>query len=122
MTLYHYCCEHSRKAIGTRGMLRPNRLPFGPYNVLWLTPQAIPDRKGLGLTSSILNCDRLDYRYRVQTDAALLYHEWADRVRLSSYIRAALEGVDGARPELWYVSLTSQLGILDRSYQKAQTA
>jgi hypothetical protein len=114
--LYHYTCHHTRKAMGTRGMLRPSPTFWGP-SVLWLTPQATPDRQGLGLTSMLLNCDRLDYRYVVEARDAEPWLESQLRIEAGLDAILALEvGADGARPETWWVLTHSVLGVLDRSY------
>ena len=59
--VYHYCCKHAAQRITRAGFLRPSG--FNGYDVLWVTDQAIPDRMGLGLTSGMLKCDRLEFQY-----------------------------------------------------------
>ena len=117
MTLYHYTCAHGRKAIGRRGMLRPNAHPvLAGRRLLWLTDQDNPQRDALGLTSHILSCDRLAYRYRVEVTArdVVPWDVW--KQSLSHTYISALEAVPGAEPSLWFVSETSLLGELDRHY------
>lgn len=116
MKLYHYTCGHVRPAIGTRGMLRPNPHPLLGVSVLWLTDQTVPDRQGLGLTSKTLNCDRLEYRYIVDTEDAVRWNDYAATLSLRG--RMILESVFGARPDTWWVLDHSVLGVLDRDYRK----
>lgn len=60
-TLYHYTCMHSAYSIKLDGFtLRP-----GLDGYLWLTDLDIPDRRGLGLTSYMLKCDRTQFRFAV---------------------------------------------------------
>lgn len=118
MKLYHYTCGHTLKVVGRRGMLRPSPTFWGGTPLLWLTPQFEPDRVGLGLTSQILACDRLDYRYLVEDDA----EPWLESaIRLAAPLAAiaALEHIEGARPDTWFVRSASTLGVLDRRYGRA---
>lgn len=116
--LYHYCCSCSARQITRRGFLRPyGRALFG-QDLVWLTDQAVPDREGLGLTSNILSCDRLEHQYVVDVDAADV-EPW-----LTSDIRRRLsldldfhEFEDGRAPETWWISTQHVLGIRNRSYQ-----
>jgi hypothetical protein len=117
MKLYHYTCSHTRPKVGTRGMLRPNPHPWLGKSLLWLTDQETPDRDGLGLTSRTLACDRLEFRYIVDTNDAKPWNEFATSIAQRG--RMILEGVPGAKPQTWWVCETSQLGILDREYRKA---
>lgn len=122
-TLYHYTCEHGRRGLGTRGMLRPNPQPvLGGRPLIWLTDQSEPEREALGLTSRMLACDRLQFRYRVEADRAQRYLDWAARVSLPFSWRAELEAIHGVRPETWFVLESSALAILDRGYSKAVSA
>jgi hypothetical protein len=59
--LYHYTCRHSAYSIELdKFTLRP-----GLDGLLWLTDLDAPDRRGLGLTSHILDCDRTRFRFAV---------------------------------------------------------
>lgn len=115
MRLYHYTCDHGLKAVGRRGMLRPQPSMFTVKRLLWLTDQAVPNRCGLGLTSQILDCDRLSYRYLVDTEDAIPWSQFRFTMPLEMLI--ALEHVEGAQPETWFVHETAVLGVLDREYQ-----
>lgn len=85
--LYHYCCQHSARAITRRGMLTPHGRDFFGVDLVWLTTEQVPDREGLGLTSHLtgLSCDRLEYQYIVDAPIADV-EPW-----LSSDIRAKLQ-------------------------------
>ena len=62
----------------------------------------------------MLNCDRLEYRYIVDTDDAVHWRDFAPSVAIHG--RMILESVHGARPDTWWVLKTSVLGVLDRTY------
>ena len=95
-------------------MLRPNPQPFLQNQVLlWLTDQEMPDRAGLGLTSKMLDCDRLAFRYIVEADDA---RPFKDIASISAFGWMILESAAGARPETWWVVDHAVLGVLDRHY------
>jgi len=104
-------------------MLRPQPQPvLGNARVLWLTTAERPNREGLGLTSHLLDCDRLEYRYVVESDAA---EPWVSSlVRRTAHPSGVLEleSVDGVEPSSWWVTQESVLGVLDRSYRLAGNA
>ena len=99
MTYYHFTCDHGRRGIGMAGAVRPNRaiLPA----LAWFTDLENPDRGQLGLTSLILDCDRMTHRYRVTNPDHVT--AWADADVPEPY-RLALESADGADPEHWFVA------------------
>lgn len=102
--LWHYTCLHALEPIRAERVLRPNPHPWLPRPLVWLTDQADPDRAGLGLTSELLRCDRLDVAVLVEAPAAW----WPDyrqqlRPRLPARIVRALEAAP-ARPASWWVS------------------
>lgn len=124
MRLFHYACrDHTLRALGDRGVLRPARHPSvaTSQRVLWLTDMDPPERDALGLTSEVfLKCDRLEVRYVVETDSAIPWNEWkVGRVPPSEI--ALLESC-GAQPSRWFVSTVSVLGVRDRSYQPKAVA
>jgi hypothetical protein len=117
MRFYHYTCDHGRKALGARGMLRPQPQPvLGGVRLVWLTDIAKPDREGLGLTSHLLDCDRLAYRYVVDAEPES-WREWAWRNAVPWVARMRLEDAPNAAPSTWYVLESSVLGVLDRHYR-----
>ena len=118
-TIYHYTCEDSRQIIGEEGTLIPSRLT----GVLWLTDLDAPIRSGLGLTSTSLDCDRTQHRYRVLVDEGLSLHDagiypWRDvRKGFDPAHVASLEAC-GALPMHWYVSDQPQRAVHDCGCQK----
>lgn len=115
--LFHYCCRHSANAITQRGFLRPQGRDLFGVDLIWLTDQAIPDREGLGLTSHIQPCDRLEFQYVVQFDAADV-ERW-----MESPVRAELardstfhEFEDGRQPHTWWVAYRPIYAIRNRAY------
>lgn len=103
LTLYHYTCEHGHAAIAASQRLLPHTHPFMPVcgPLLWLTDIAEPpSRESLGLTSRFIACDRMAYRYIVQTSAA---RRWVDiRTRAPAEVLATLEAYGD--PEHWWVA------------------
>jgi hypothetical protein len=105
MTLFHYTCSCAAKRISKRGFLRPNPQPaLGGMPLVWLTDQDKPNRFGLGLTSNTLKCDRLECRYRCETDIAEPWTNWlAKQPFVSQEALGYLLGT-GRQPEHWYVA------------------
>lgn len=117
MTLYHYTCEHAARALGYRGMLRPNAHPLlRNVRLVWLTDMDIPDRVGLGLTSDSLSCDRLNFRYVVDVSDAVRWLDWCrGRGDVGSLAVHLLES-GGRQCHHWFVLERSTLGVRDRNY------
>ena len=65
--LWHFTCSHGHIGIDRLGVLTPNRHPLMPAlgPIVWLTSNSSPERNAVGLTSEMLPCDRMEYRYRV---------------------------------------------------------
>ncbi len=102
LDLYHFTCDHGHTGIVRTGILLPHIHPFmrnlGP--LLWLTDFAEPpDKESVGLTASWTTCDRLKYRYCVQTKAALPWSEL--RRNVSPDMVVTLESF--GQPEHWWV-------------------
>lgn len=123
MTLYHYCCSHSAQAITQRGFLRPfGRQLFG-VDLVWLTDQAVPDREGLGLTSKLLPCDRLEFQYVADVEPSQV-ERWldsdirADLARDPGY--SAFE--EGRQPETWWIARRPVYVERNRRYRKPEAA
>jgi hypothetical protein len=115
MTLYHYCCDHSVAKVTRRGFLYPQHQPLlGAIALVWLTDMDRPDRDGLGLTSNILQCDRMDYRYICDRDYVEPWAVFAERKGISPLVRIGLE--EGRMPERWFVSERNVFAQLDRRY------
>lgn len=68
----------------------------------WFTDLDVPIRDALGLTSTILACDRTRCRFRV-TDASTVT-PWVQAAARRTPWGQYLEQTDGARPMHWYVS------------------
>ena len=102
--LYHFTCAHRAPLIGGRGVLKPNPQPMlGGVALVWLTDLAVPDRDGLGLTSSLVRCDRTEFRYRALSHIgvqAWMISSW--RARLHSDLLADFELF--GQPLRWFVS------------------
>ena len=117
MNLYHYCCQHSARAITKRGFLEPfDHAGLFGVPLVWLTDSETPDREALGLTSHIQPCDRLEFRY-VVTDV--------DRCEpwIGSDVRnrlATVGGFDafeaGRDPSSWWISRDRLWAVRDSSW------
>jgi hypothetical protein len=111
-TLWHFTCEHGRRALGKRGLLRaPMANPWLGVRLIWLTTEAAPDREATGLTMRPQRCDRMAYRYRVlqpERCTPWLVSPW--RALTAAAILADLESFGD--PEHWYVTATPTLAEL----------
>lgn len=101
--LWHFTCDHGHNGIGARGELRPYQHPMIPHlpPMVWLTSAARPARTDVGLTSTMLSCDRLAHRYEV-TDITTAEPWSVVRQRVPAQIVATLE--QHGRPGTWFVS------------------
>jgi hypothetical protein len=103
---------HSQVLIGDRGMLLPAKTlaPIGANagpvgHLIWLTDQARPFAKSLGLERVNLLCDRTEHRYHV-TDTTGIVHWFDYRSKLPEDVVFELEVVEGVSPQNWFVSET----------------
>lgn len=112
--LWHFtCADHGYAALGEGGWLRPNFHPLIPklYPVVWLTDDPEPKRDAVGLTSSMLSCDRMAYRYRVPSTSRCL--PWgAIRHLVAADVLQALESF--GEPSTWWVSRDKIRAVLDQ--------
>jgi hypothetical protein len=116
--LYHFTCAHGFAGISTSSALKPYTHPLmrhlGP--LLWLTDLEAPSAEDVGLTSTLLSCDRLAYRYRVHSRAAVPWS--ALRGRAPRTLLAVLESY--GEPSHWWVVrrlLTASEFTLDQAPQ-----
>jgi hypothetical protein len=108
MILYHYTCDHALPKIREAGVINPYPLfGFTEMNFVWMTDLDVPDKKGLGLTSRILQCDRT--KHQLILPHPLGAKRWVDvRRSMPKMITVALEEAEGALPMHWYVSMVPQ--------------
>lgn len=122
MRLWHFTCgDHGHARIGARGVLRPNLHPLiralGP--IVWLTDDPDPTRDAVGLTSSMISCDRLQYRYRAL--GASVCTPWrAFRHRVSPAVLTDLESF--GEPDSWWVCFRPLRVVLDDDRASRQVA
>lgn len=102
--LYHFCCSHSRQAIGRRGFLVPQlRHPTLGCKVIWLTTEASPDRERSGLGMHFTKCDRMGFRYRV--DKAEPCHPWLGSLERALAPRHVVNDLERfGDPEHWWIT------------------
>lgn len=101
--LWHFTCEHGYRGIGEQGTIccNPHLLLPRLGQLIWLTDDPEPDRYDVGLTSSMLDCDRMEYRYRVLSASKCI--PWrAVRHQCPPDILRGLESF-GA-PNTWWIS------------------
>lgn len=111
MSYVHFTCHHSAESINRTLVLRPHPQPvLAGLRLTWFTTLESAPRKALGLTSTILDCDRMSHRYRVVDEDEHLVLRWGDlkaHPSFTGYLAGArkLEGSRGTRPGLWAVAL-----------------
>lgn len=107
--LFHYTCRHAYDQLGRSGTLLPatsltdaiDAESWWPARYVWLTDLTVPIRDALGLTSSVITCDRTEFRYVVTSYDNVI--PWIhERHRIPD--PWLLELHDGTRPAHWYVS------------------
>jgi hypothetical protein len=101
--LWHFTCEHGYEGLGERGMLGLNPHPLLPQlgQLAWLTDDPAPARDAVGLTSSLLSCDRMTYRYRVDVTSRCI--PWSSVRHLVS-LGVLLDLESFGAPETWWIS------------------
>lgn len=123
MRLYHYCCSCSVRGITARGFLRPNGEDLFGVALVWLTDQAVPNREGLGLTSHMLKCDRLQYQYIADVDPSQVEPWLTSEVRRKLAVDPEFhEFEDGRSPETWWIATRPVFAVRNRAYEFARTA
>jgi hypothetical protein len=103
--LYHYTCEHGSAGIQADGLIVPQpQPPDGERKIVWLTDLEAPNRAALGLTSLVLQCDRMERRFVVPEPESVYRYVDVRRAWWPREWRELLESADGAMPMHWYVS------------------
>jgi hypothetical protein len=113
MNLWHFTCEHGFAGLKRRGFLQPRVHLLAPElgPVVWLTSDPHPARDDVGLTSSMLSCDRMQHRYRVDAwgDGCVAW----DLVRESVNPRFVHDAESFGKPASWWVSRVPLYAVLD---------
>ena len=115
--LYHFTCQHSRRDIGTYGLLVPQiKHPMLGCNVTWLTSEAMPDRAATGLGNNTgLKCDRMEFRY-VVTDLSRC-RPWLGSVERAASPAHVVEDLESyGDPDHWWIASEPVQAKLDRSW------
>lgn len=105
-TWWHYTCEHKVDDIEATGVVLPQtQQTLGGLQVAWFTNMPSASRQALGLTSHMLNCDRMSHLFRVIPVDEHKVVEWARlRDKLSRPMIVRLEAARGTRPMFWGVA------------------
>lgn len=102
--LYHYTCEHRQTAI----LIDDSVLRPGTDGFLWLTDLDYPFRNALGLTSTMLKCDRTKYRFDVdmiELDPTTVMPWVRLRREFDPVMVEGLESAPGAMPMHWWLAI-----------------
>ena len=114
--LYHFTCDHGRKGIGRRGLIRP----LTKWKLVWLTSDPNPARDDVGLTSEtgLITCDRMSYRYIVDSHSAMPWSVFREGlIRDPAWAQIVEDMEYYGKPATWWVSAESVLGVLDRTWE-----
>jgi len=99
--LYHFTCSHGAEGLGRSGFLNPTPHPLLGSSLSWMTSLPDPARDAVGLTSTILDCDRMETRWKV-TDQTRC-RRWVDiRHEFNSDAVEILEAFSD--PSSWWVA------------------
>lgn len=104
-SFWHFTCGHGRRGIGLHGLIKPNPAT----GLSWFTDLRTPRRIELGITSHLIDCDRLRYRYRVLEPSKL--QPWRDVITDPDMV-AALTADGLTRPDHWWVATEPVLAQL----------
>lgn len=100
--MHHWTCEHSAPDIRRAGAVRPN------LGISWWTDIDMPSRQGraaVGLTATIITCDRMAYRCSThEMDLLVPWWEYKVTQALSEEFVASLEANPALRPDRWWVA------------------
>lgn len=108
MRLYHFTCSHRAEEIDRNGgIIVPHYHPYLGFAVVWMTFDPNASRDALGLSSTMLDCDRMNVRYTIENPATAV--AW-NTVRSRFKYAHLLEATPGTRPAVWYVSREAQRG------------
>lgn len=100
--LWHYTCAHRAPMIRRDGLIRPT-----PDGFAWFTDLDNPGREIIGLTMNYIKCDRLEFRFPVENDPAVIAPWMSIRRELPRNYVYALEEAPGVMPRHWFVSVVS---------------
>lgn len=117
--LYHWTCDHGRRAIGDAGLVYPairvadkavtaGSLTWWVAAYSWWTDIAVASddaRAQLGLTHRLVRHDRMAHRYRIDPADAALVKPWATvRRHWPAAFADELESAPGADPSHWWLA------------------
>lgn len=109
MKLWHFTCRDAAPRIVACGYLRPHpQIQLDGTKLVWLTDLENPTRDQIGLSSITLNCDRMEHRFEVDTDAMTPWLSWLrERPRDVRLAARRLALAEGALPAHWYVAVVN---------------
>lgn len=118
--LYHFCCSHSKRKIGTYNcLLIPQCVhPLLGCNVTWLTTESEPDRQktGLGNNTGLTRCDRMAFRYMV-TDVSAC-RPWLTSIERAAARPNVIRDLESfGDPEHWWITERPIRATFDRTWK-----
>lgn len=120
--LYHFTCAHAFRRIGRQNCLLVPQVkhPLLGCKVTWLTTEAEPDRMATGLTSSILDCDRMQYRYLVTGIDLSACREWLGSWERRNAPQRNVRTLESyGDPEHWWIADRAVRARWDNCYAQA---
>jgi hypothetical protein len=108
MSLYHFTCAHAAQKIVDCGLVRPaidfhdGPLPTWSGLLCWFTDLDFAPPEAVGLTSTMLLCDRTAHRFLVTDDSNV--HRWIDSSWRRHWWAGLLESAPGALPRHWFIA------------------
>lgn len=110
--LFHFTCDHAAPLIRRCGEIHP-QAPWLPQTglanappVVWLTDLRAPKADDVGLTSTMLRCNRLEFRFTILTDRAIPWLHFIETYTPDSGWLSMLHGFGQieTHPEHWFVA------------------
>lgn len=120
--LYHFTCDKGARLIGRYNCLiiPQGAHPVCGWSLAWFTTETAPDREATGLTSALVTCDRMAFRYTITDPSPCVPwtgSRWQEETPAA--FRRVMEKHGDA--EHWWVSDRPVRAALDRAYQLAAT-
>lgn len=100
--MFHFTCDHGFEGIKQLGYVAPNWHPLLGMKVAWFTDLETPNAETVGLTSNLLNCDRLAHSVEVDPSRVRRWLGSGEQASTPPLIQADLHR--GSDPSHWWIS------------------